>query len=285
MDDPFCPTLAQAIRDAAHGVPGFRFRRVHGPEKRRGPQPLAGRQRLRVARDLPRARGLRTPDRDAGHHRRLREPGAGARLRDAPRLLPRRRQLGHRARGRGPHHHARPPVPRDAPAGRGHARARAARPRRRSRPPAAAGRCCGRGLRSTRGPSPRRRDGASARAPPPLLRHGAGGRLLSPRPVARDRARRPDAPARDHGGGRDPHAGRARPAGRRRPRHDAPRRGRLLVHVGGRAARTGLRDPALRPDRRGGERARRQHDAGGARRACATSGCDRWPWSPRTPRP
>ncbi len=33
MDDPFCPTLAQAIRDAAHGVPGFRFRRVHGPEK------------------------------------------------------------------------------------------------------------------------------------------------------------------------------------------------------------------------------------------------------------
>src|SRR4029453_11255855 len=38
MDDPFCPTPPPAIpargtRDAAHGVPGLRFRRVHGPEK------------------------------------------------------------------------------------------------------------------------------------------------------------------------------------------------------------------------------------------------------------
>ena len=32
MDDPFCPALAEAIREEAHRVPGFRFRRVHGPE-------------------------------------------------------------------------------------------------------------------------------------------------------------------------------------------------------------------------------------------------------------
>ena len=33
MDDPFCPALAGAIREEAHRVPGFRFRRVHGPEE------------------------------------------------------------------------------------------------------------------------------------------------------------------------------------------------------------------------------------------------------------
>jgi hypothetical protein len=32
MDEPFCPPLAEAIRRAARGLPGFRFRRVHGPE-------------------------------------------------------------------------------------------------------------------------------------------------------------------------------------------------------------------------------------------------------------
>jgi purine nucleoside phosphorylase len=34
MDDPFCPSLAEAIRAAAERVPGFRFRRIHGPEAR-----------------------------------------------------------------------------------------------------------------------------------------------------------------------------------------------------------------------------------------------------------
>jgi purine nucleoside phosphorylase len=32
MDDPFCPALAEAIREEAGRVPGFRFRRIHGPE-------------------------------------------------------------------------------------------------------------------------------------------------------------------------------------------------------------------------------------------------------------
>jgi purine nucleoside phosphorylase len=32
MDEPFCPPLAAAIRDAAGRLPGFRFRRIHGPE-------------------------------------------------------------------------------------------------------------------------------------------------------------------------------------------------------------------------------------------------------------
>jgi purine nucleoside phosphorylase len=32
MDEPFCPPLAEAIRQTAAGLPGFRFRRVHGPE-------------------------------------------------------------------------------------------------------------------------------------------------------------------------------------------------------------------------------------------------------------
>jgi len=32
MDDPFCPALAEAIRADAVRVPGFRFRRIHGPE-------------------------------------------------------------------------------------------------------------------------------------------------------------------------------------------------------------------------------------------------------------
>jgi purine nucleoside phosphorylase len=32
MDDPFCPPLAAAIRDAAGRPPGGRFRRIHGPE-------------------------------------------------------------------------------------------------------------------------------------------------------------------------------------------------------------------------------------------------------------
>jgi hypothetical protein len=33
MDDPFCPALADAIREEAFRVPGFRFRRIHGPER------------------------------------------------------------------------------------------------------------------------------------------------------------------------------------------------------------------------------------------------------------
>ena len=32
MDDPFCPALAEAIREDARRLPGFRFRRIHGPE-------------------------------------------------------------------------------------------------------------------------------------------------------------------------------------------------------------------------------------------------------------
>jgi hypothetical protein len=32
MDDPFCPALAETIRGEAVRLPGFRFRRVHGPE-------------------------------------------------------------------------------------------------------------------------------------------------------------------------------------------------------------------------------------------------------------
>jgi purine nucleoside phosphorylase len=32
MDEPFCPALAEALRDGAARLPGFRFRRVHGPE-------------------------------------------------------------------------------------------------------------------------------------------------------------------------------------------------------------------------------------------------------------
>jgi purine nucleoside phosphorylase len=32
MDDPFCPPLAAAIREEAERLPGFRFRRIHGPE-------------------------------------------------------------------------------------------------------------------------------------------------------------------------------------------------------------------------------------------------------------
>jgi purine nucleoside phosphorylase len=32
MDEPFCPPLAEAIREAAARLDGFRFRRVHGPE-------------------------------------------------------------------------------------------------------------------------------------------------------------------------------------------------------------------------------------------------------------
>jgi purine nucleoside phosphorylase len=32
MDDPFCPPLAEALRTGAGRLPGFRFRRVHGPE-------------------------------------------------------------------------------------------------------------------------------------------------------------------------------------------------------------------------------------------------------------
>src|SRR4029453_7939293 len=32
MDDPFCPALAEAIREEAGRVPGFRFRRIHGPD-------------------------------------------------------------------------------------------------------------------------------------------------------------------------------------------------------------------------------------------------------------
>lgn len=32
MDDPFCPALAAALREAAGRLPGFRFRRIHGPE-------------------------------------------------------------------------------------------------------------------------------------------------------------------------------------------------------------------------------------------------------------
>src|SRR5215510_15001687 len=72
------------------------------PGVERGAEPLARRQRLRIARDVPDARSLRPPDRDARHHRRLREPGTGARVRDAPGLLPRRCQLGHGPRARRP---------------------------------------------------------------------------------------------------------------------------------------------------------------------------------------
>jgi len=32
MDDPFCPPLAEALRAEAGRLPGFRFRRIHGPE-------------------------------------------------------------------------------------------------------------------------------------------------------------------------------------------------------------------------------------------------------------
>jgi purine nucleoside phosphorylase len=32
MDDPFCPPLGERLREAAGRLPGFRFRRVHGPE-------------------------------------------------------------------------------------------------------------------------------------------------------------------------------------------------------------------------------------------------------------
>ncbi len=32
MDDPFCPPLAAALRAEAEGLPGLRFRRIHGPE-------------------------------------------------------------------------------------------------------------------------------------------------------------------------------------------------------------------------------------------------------------
>jgi purine nucleoside phosphorylase len=32
MDDPFCPLLAEAIREEARRVPGASFRRIHGPE-------------------------------------------------------------------------------------------------------------------------------------------------------------------------------------------------------------------------------------------------------------
>jgi hypothetical protein len=32
MDEPFCPPLADAIRHEAGRLPGFRFRRIHGPE-------------------------------------------------------------------------------------------------------------------------------------------------------------------------------------------------------------------------------------------------------------
>ena len=39
------------------------------PRGRRGPQPVARRQRLRVARELPGARALWAPHRHAGHHR------------------------------------------------------------------------------------------------------------------------------------------------------------------------------------------------------------------------
>jgi purine nucleoside phosphorylase len=32
MDDPFCPPLAEALRAEAGRLPGFRFRRIHGPK-------------------------------------------------------------------------------------------------------------------------------------------------------------------------------------------------------------------------------------------------------------
>lgn len=34
MDEPFCPALAGVLRDEAERLPGFRFRRIHGPEAR-----------------------------------------------------------------------------------------------------------------------------------------------------------------------------------------------------------------------------------------------------------
>src|SRR5262249_22540566 len=67
----------------------------------RGAEPLARGQRLRVACHVPDAGSHGPADRDARHHRRLRQSGASACVRDAPGLLSRRRQLGHGARAGG----------------------------------------------------------------------------------------------------------------------------------------------------------------------------------------
>ena len=251
MDDPFCPPLAEAIREEAHARPGVPLPARPRPRDGRRPQPLARRQRLRVARDLPRARGLRrltgmpviTGDcvspvlarvcgMHLGYYHVVANWGTGLEPED-PTITLDRLYLE--------------TLPRSRPRSSSRCSTVCA-----SRPRAAAARSCGRGPRSTRGPSLPRREGAPARPPPPLLRHGPGGRLLPPRPLARDRARGAHAPARDHGGGRGPHARRPRPAGRRRPRHHPPRRGRLLVHVGGRAPRaaTTRRGSAARSARR-----------------------------------
>ena len=267
MDDPFCPRSRGAIREAAQRVPGFRFRRVHGP--REASSSIAGWPATASSRSRPAAElevyGRLTGH--AGHHRRLRQPGAGPGLRDAPRLLPRRRELGRPA--------SRPRIPPSRSTGCTSRRCPASRPRSSwpcsaastSRPRAAAGRSCGRGRRSTRGRSPRRRERAPPRAPPPLLGHGAGGGLLSARPphvtVHAARMRLPATTPADEVRMLDAHV---LPAAA----DLATIRPDVVVFSctsAGRAAGPGLRGAALRGDRPGGGRARRQHDARGAGRA------------------